>query len=57
MSHYITFESSNRVISVTLSFWMPVQMKKYGEENRQFESWRGQIGPLARIYTPETPST
>jgi hypothetical protein len=30
-----------------------VQTKKFGEENRHFESWRGKkIGPLARIYTP-----
>lgn len=27
--------------------------KKFGEENRHFESWRGEkIDPLARIYTP-----
>jgi hypothetical protein len=27
--------------------------KKFGEENRHFESWRGgKIDPLARIYTP-----
>jgi len=27
--------------------------KKIGEENRHFESWRGEkIDPLARIYTP-----
>jgi len=28
--------------------------KKFGEENRHFESWRGEkIDPLARIYTPD----